>query len=61
MVSNNLISIGWLTEKGYATHFTANGVQFKAKVGVIFGIGQKIGCMYQMRVRPKKLVQEQNC
>ena len=57
---NNLISVGRLTNKGCTTNFTAASVEFKSSTGVIFDIGWKVGRMYQMRVRPKKLAQELN-
>ena len=57
---NNLISIGRLTDKGCTVNFTTTGAEFKLRTGVIFGIGRKVGQMYQMRVRPKKLGQECN-
>jgi hypothetical protein len=50
---NNIISIGRLTDNGHSAVFTPTGVEFKSKLGVIFGIGRKNGRMYQMRVRTK--------
>ena len=55
---NNIISVGCLTDKGCTANFTATSVEFKSGTRVIFGIGQKVGRMYQMRARPKKLAQE---
>ena len=52
---NNLISIGRLTDNGHLALFTATGVQFKSGTRVIFGEGQKVGHMYQMRVWTKTL------
>ena len=39
-------------------NFTTTSAEFKSRTGVICGIKQKVGQMYQMRVRPRKLDQE---
>ena len=56
-VPNNLISVGWLTDKGHIANFTTNSVEFTTGSGVIFSIGWKVRWVYQMQVRPKRLDQ----
>jgi gag-polypeptide of LTR copia-type/Pol polyprotein, beta-barrel domain/Integrase core domain/Domain of unknown function (DUF4219)/GAG-pre-integrase domain/Zinc knuckle len=48
---NNLISIGRLTDIGHSATFTSIGVEFKSKSGTVFGMGRKVGRMYQVRCR----------
>ena len=50
---NNLISIGRLTDNRHSALFTATKVKFKARNGTIFGMGQKVRRMYQMRAQAK--------
>lgn len=57
---NNIISIGRLTDHGHSANFTATGVEFRLKTGVIFAMGRKIGRMYQMRTRTKGTSQKQD-
>ena len=57
---NNLISVGRLTGNGHSALFTPVGVQFKERSGTIFGMGRKVGNMYQMRARVKKAGQKQD-
>jgi hypothetical protein len=47
---NSLISIGCLMDHGHSAVFTSLGVQFKARSGIIFGKGKKVGRMYRMRI-----------
>ena len=45
---NNLISIGCLTDVGHLGTFMSTGMEFKTKKGTIFGMGRKVGQMYQV-------------
>ena len=49
----SILSIGCLAENGHSAVFTGTGVEFKSKDGCIFGAGQKVGWMYQMRAWAK--------
>ena len=56
----NLISIGRFTGNGHSALFTPAGIQFKGKSRGIFGVGRKVGGMYQMRACIKKTGQKQD-
>ena len=45
---NNLLSIGQLTDARHSAIFTITGIEFKSKAGTTFGVGKKIGWMYQV-------------
>ena len=48
-VLNNLISVGWLTDKNNSTTFTSTSMEFKMQVRVIFAQGQKHGQLFCMK------------
>jgi len=52
---NIILSIGRLVEHGHLAIFTGMGVKFKNKTGTVFGMGQKVMQMYQIRAWTKKM------
>lgn len=48
---NNLISVGYLRDLGHLATFTSSVIKFKSKSGLVFEMGQKVGCMYWMKCR----------
>jgi hypothetical protein len=48
------LGVGQLAEKGYMAVCTGTGVEFKGAMGVVFGMGWKVGWMYQMQAQVKR-------